>query len=145
MSAKAFIDTNVFAYFYSDNESNKQQCALSAVEKYTCMTSTQALNEFSSICTRKWKFPVADFNKAIDEICAACAVCGIDIGTIRQALGLHERYGYSYYDCLMLASALESGCQYLFSEDMSDGQTIEDQLEIVNIFKRPDFLITDSR
>jgi predicted nucleic acid-binding protein len=40
----------------------------------------------------------------------------------------------------MLASALESDCKYLFSEDMSDGQIIHEKLEIVNIFDRPEML-----
>jgi predicted nucleic acid-binding protein len=51
-----------------------------------------------------------------------------------EALTIHEKYGYSYYDSLMVASALKQECQYLFSEDMSDGQVIERSLTIKNIF-----------
>jgi predicted nucleic acid-binding protein len=36
MSAKAFIDTNVFIYLYSDDESAKQEIAQKAVNKYEC-------------------------------------------------------------------------------------------------------------
>ena len=42
---------------------------------------------------------------------------------------------YSYYDCLMLSAAILNDCDYIFSEDMQDGQKI-DSLEIVNIFQR---------
>jgi len=55
-------------------------------------------------------------------------------------LQLKEQYGFGYYDNLIVASALENGCSYLFSEDMSDGQMIENRLEIVNIFARPSFM-----
>jgi predicted nucleic acid-binding protein len=55
-------------------------------------------------------------------------------GTIERALNVHEKYGYSYYDSLIIASALERACQYLLSEDMSDGQVIEGKLTIKNIF-----------
>ena len=85
---------------------------------------------------KKWKLAPSDILPALDEICTACAILFIDENTIRQALEIHEKYSYSYYDCLMLASALTSGCKYLFSEDMSDGQIINETLEIVNIFRR---------
>ncbi|MDR0516641.1 MAG: PIN domain-containing protein [Fibromonadaceae bacterium] len=54
--------------------------------------------------------------------------------TVKKSLALNERYGYSYYDCLIIASALESNCKYLFSEDMQHGQIIENTLKIVNPF-----------
>lgn len=58
----------------------------------------------------------------------------VDDETAMMALGLREKYGYSYYDGLILASAVESECQYLFTEDMADGQKIWDILTIKNIF-----------
>jgi predicted nucleic acid-binding protein len=58
----------------------------------------------------------------------------VDVETIDKALELHEKYKYSYYDCLMLASALNSGCKYMLSEDLADGHIIEGNLKIVNIF-----------
>ncbi len=39
-----------------------------------------------------------------------------------------------FFDSLILASALEAGCQILYSEDLQDGQRIENQLMIVNPF-----------
>ena len=50
-----------------------------------------------------------------------------------QALALNARYRYSFYDSLIIAAALEAGCQRLLSEDMQHGQQIE-QLRIVNPF-----------
>ena len=57
----------------------------------------------------------------------------VDENTISRALVLHEKLGYSYYDCLIIASALDSNCRYLFSEDMADGQIIEGSLTIKNV------------
>ncbi|MFZ1344751.1 hypothetical protein [Thiothrix eikelboomii] len=54
--------------------------------------------------------------------------------TIEQALVLGERYGYSYFDSLMLASALEQGCSILYSEDMQHGQILEGGLRIIDPF-----------
>jgi len=46
-----------------------------------------------------------------------------------------EKYKYSYWDSLILASALENSCSILYSEDMQHGQVIEDSLKIINPFK----------
>jgi predicted nucleic acid-binding protein len=53
---------------------------------------------------------------------------------VEHALWIQDRYGFSYYDCLMVASAIESGCDYLFTEDLKDGQLIEG-VTINNIFR----------
>jgi predicted nucleic acid-binding protein len=72
----------------------------------------------------------------LDGIEAVCdEIMIIQRKTINKALNLKDNYGYSYYDCLMLAAALEGNCDTIFTEDMSDGQIIEDQLKIVNPFK----------
>jgi predicted nucleic acid-binding protein len=53
----------------------------------------------------------------------------------KRALGVQARYGYSFYDSLIVAAALDAGCNRLYSEDMQDGQRIEG-LTIENPFKR---------
>ncbi|MCL1941141.1 MAG: hypothetical protein FWG09_04290 [Synergistaceae bacterium] len=53
---------------------------------------------------------------------------------VTKTLDIHEKYRYSYYDSLIIASALEHDCQYLLTEDMANGQVIEGQLTIQNIF-----------
>lgn len=52
----------------------------------------------------------------------------------KRCLALKKRYGYSYWDSLILASALESECSVVYSEDMQDGQSIEQTLTIKNPF-----------
>ena len=55
------------------------------------------------------------------------------IALYREALDLHANLGYSFYDALIIAAALEAGCSTLYSEDLQDGQTVRD-LKIVNPF-----------
>jgi predicted nucleic acid-binding protein len=50
MSSRAFVDTNIFIYLYSEDEAQKQEIAQKAINKYERMISTQVLNEFSNIC-----------------------------------------------------------------------------------------------
>jgi predicted nucleic acid-binding protein len=58
-----------------------------------------------------------------------------NIATINRACKMAEVYGYSFYDSLIIAAAMESGCNILYSEDMQDGHIIEEQLTITNPFK----------
>jgi predicted nucleic acid-binding protein len=132
--AKAFLDTNILVYLYSDTDESKRSRAYSLFAQYDCRISTQVLNEFSNICIRKWKASKEDILSSIDKICSYCGTAYIYEQTIKHALKINERYGYSYYDSLIIASALELDCKYLFSEDMSDGQVIEGQVTIRNIF-----------
>lgn len=89
----------------------------------------------NNVLFRKQGLTSAQIRTHIQNVMQLAEVKGIDVTTIDRAITLKDRYGYSYYDSLMLASALESGCEILFSEDMSGGQIIEGQLKIVNPFK----------
>lgn len=54
--------------------------------------------------------------------------------TIILACSIAERYGFSFYDSLIIASALESDCTTLYTEDLHDGQVLEGVLIIRNPF-----------
>ncbi|WP_456325324.1 PIN domain-containing protein [Desulfonauticus submarinus] len=61
--------------------------------------------------------------------------CLIDRKDIKLAIEIKEKYKFSYWDSLIVASALENNCSILYTEDMQDGQIIEKKLEIVNPFR----------
>jgi predicted nucleic acid-binding protein len=51
-----------------------------------------------------------------------------------KAIEIRGRYGFSYWDSLIVATALLSGCSILYSEDMQHDQVIESTLKIINPF-----------
>jgi predicted nucleic acid-binding protein len=134
---RAFIDTNIFVYLYSDSEPEKKRQAKLSINEFDRFVSTQVLNEFCNVGIRNLKLSLPAVRTAIDEICDACDLILIDDGTIAKALDIHQRYRFSYYDSPMIASALECGCRHLISEDMTDGQIIEGTLTMRNIFSKP--------
>jgi predicted nucleic acid-binding protein len=136
MHGKVFLDTNVFVYTQSKGEQDKRNTALNAIEKYDCYTSTQVFNEVSNVMIKKLKMPIAEVKQIITAINDRCTVSIITHEVVQKALDLKEIYGYSYYDSLILASAVLSDCDYIFSEDLQDGQIIENRIEIINVFKR---------
>ena len=135
MNGSVFLDTNILLYIFSVDEAEKQKRSREIIESERCCVSVQTLNEFCNVCLKKHNLDKPAVEKAIDHILAWCNVNHITVRTLRTALALHEKYGYSYYDCVMLASALDHGCKHFISEDMSDGQVIEGCLTITNPFK----------
>jgi predicted nucleic acid-binding protein len=121
-------------YLYSEDEVYKQNISQRFVDKYDCIISTQVLNEFSNVCIGKLKKTTQEVELAINELLEQCEVSLIEKHNIIQALEMNKRYRYKYFDCLMLVSALNSNCKYFITEDMSDGQIIDNKLTIVNIY-----------
>ena len=140
MSAKAFLDTNLFVYMQSASDAKKKELSYQALEKFDCTISTQVLNEFCNVGAKKLAMKPEQIRQVINAIDHTCEIAIVTLDTVKKALHLKERYDFGYYDSLIIASALESGCAYLLSEDMSDGQIIENSLEIVNIFTRQSFI-----
>lgn len=134
MNGRAFIDSNVIVYGYSRLELVKRKKALSIVLEPDAATSIQVLNEFSNVMRKKFKEPYNMIRLALEEIIAGLEVFPIDVSTIRSAMDLGERHGYSHYDSLILATALQNGCTKLYSEDFQDGQQINGILRIINPF-----------
>ena len=56
----------------------------------------------------------------------------LDGSVVQRALAIRNRYGFSYWDCQIVAAALEAGCTELYTEDMQTGQIIEGVLKFVN-------------
>jgi predicted nucleic acid-binding protein len=134
---RAFIDTNVIVYLFSgtDDDIEKRNCSYKAINNYDCQISTQVINEFIHVCLKKLKTNPQTIQGYIESICSYCDLAYVDEHTIKKALEVHDRYGYTYYDCLIISSALERDCKYLVTEDLHDGQIIENTLHVLNIFK----------
>jgi predicted nucleic acid-binding protein len=134
MRDNVFLDTNIFVYLYSEDEPEKQSIAIEILEKLHGIISTQVINEFCSACLKKLKIPNLIVQLAVEEIIESCELCFIDEKVIKKALKLNAIYGYSYYDSLILASAILNDCKYLYSEDMQHNQLIEGKMRIINPF-----------
>ena len=62
------------------------------------------------------------------------SVMSIDMATHERGLEIAKKYGFSIYDSMIVATALQGECDTLYSEDMQDGLLIEGRLRIVNPF-----------
>lgn len=135
MNDRAFFDTNVFVYALLQDDPRSDEAEKLIAEGGAI--SVQVLNEFAAVVRRKIKMPWDEVRFAIENIESLCPnPLPITIQTHQEALAIAEKYGYRIYDALVVASALEARCTILYSEDMQDGQVIENTLTIQNPFRR---------
>jgi predicted nucleic acid-binding protein len=97
------------------------------------VVSVQVLNEFTSVALRKLAMTIPEIREILSTIRAVCLVKPLDIETHELGLDMAERYGFSIYDGLIVAAAIRAGCSILYTEDLQQGQVI-DQLTIQNPF-----------
>lgn len=135
MNGNRFIDTNILVYCYTVDEPIKQQKALDIVNNQDTFISTQVLTEFSNTLKKKFKLDWQKIMNIISEVNTNFNVFLNKPSTIEQACQIADKYQYSFYDSLIISAALSCNCKTLYSEDMQDGQVIENRITIVNPFK----------
>ena len=134
MQDKIFVDTNILIYAYSETEPEKKDVSLSILERKSISISTQVLNEFIWTMNRKYAVSLVQLKILADRFWQRFEVALVKELSIKKALSVAEYYKYSYWDGLILASALENNCSILYTEDMQDGQVIEREIRIINPF-----------
>jgi predicted nucleic acid-binding protein len=129
---KAFFDTNVLLYLLSEDaamaDRSEELIAVGGV------ISVQVLNEFASVASRKLGMSWSEIRDVLNSIRTVCETEPVTVETHELGLDLAERYGLSFYDATIAASALRAGCETLYSEDLQDGQIINKQVRIRNPF-----------
>ncbi|MFC7518322.1 PIN domain-containing protein [Herbaspirillum sp. GCM10030257] len=130
--AEAFFDTNVILYLLSADATKADRAEeLLAIGG---AISSQVLNEFASVASRKLKISWPEIREILQQIRVVCPVEPLTAETNERAMNVAERYRISFYDSLVVASALSAGCSTLYSEDLQDGQVFERQLTVRNPF-----------
>ncbi len=98
------------------------------------VVGVQVLNEFASVARAKLGFTWPQVQEAIDSIVMLCpSPRPLSIDTHLRALELGKRYGFSIWDGLIVAAAIQARCSVLLTEDLQHGQTI-DGVRIENPF-----------
>lgn len=140
-----FVDTNVFLYALDDSEPEKQPVADAWIrrlwERRSGRVSVQVLQEFYVNVTRL--DPGLDPAEARIEIGALDAwhPIGNDASLLRSAWKIEDRFGFSFWDSLVVAAAQRAACDVLLTEDLQDGRVL-DGLTVVDPFAHtPDSIL----
>jgi predicted nucleic acid-binding protein len=132
MSGSAF-DTNVVLYIAGSDSAKAARAEQLA--RRGGIISVQVLNESTSVLRRKRDMPWPGLRVFLDELQTMLEVRPLTLEIHQSGLSLAERYGFSIYDSFIVASALTTGCDTLWSEDMQDGMLVDDRLRIANPFR----------
>ncbi|KIZ41450.1 MULTISPECIES: PIN domain-containing protein [Rhodopseudomonas] len=118
----AFFDTNILIYAQQIGDKADRARALFATGG---KLSVQVLNEFTAVSRRKHGKDWHEIGDAIADVLALLdppQALTLDIHTAARSLA--EHHSLSFYDALIVASAIEAGCDTLYSEDMQHGRAI---------------------
>ena len=135
-----FLDSNVLVYLFDETEPRKyevaQQLVRNAIAEGTSIVSFQVVQEVLNLLTGKFASPATPdrAHDALANVLLPLWRVMPSEALYSRALEVQSRYRYSFYDSLIIAAALASGCTRLLSEDLQDGQRIEG-LTIENPFR----------
>jgi predicted nucleic acid-binding protein len=129
----SFFDSNVLVYLASGNAA-KADLAEATLAEGGAIT-VQVLNEVANVARRKMQMSWADTHAFLSMLRDLLTVHPLTLETHETGLDLAERYGLSTFDAMIAASALQAGCDTLWSEDMQHGMKLGKDLRIVNPFR----------
>ena len=127
MGVRAFVDTDVFVYLYSSDDPAKRDVARDLLlnADIDLVLSAQVLNEFYVTVTRKITSPLSpgDARDAVGSL-AELEMVPVTRNLVVDALDAGQRYQLSHWDSLIVEAASRSGCEILFTEDLSSGSIL---------------------
>lgn len=127
MNDKSFLDTNILIYAIESGgpDPSKTAVAQSLVLSGQVVISTQVLGEFYAATTSARRASPLSRDQAVSWIAfwKSLPVQAVTLSVVEMALGIAVRYQLGYYDSLILAAASAAGCNRLYSEDLSNGQS----------------------
>jgi len=139
MTEKIFVDSNIWIYLFTSNEASKNVVARNFIAENSLnnnilVISYQVLNEVAAVLKVKKNFSEVKIQYIIETMLNLCVVQDFTKNILLNASALRDEYAFSYWDSLIVATALKAGCNKLLSEDMQHGQAISG-LIIHNIFR----------
>jgi predicted nucleic acid-binding protein len=139
MSDRFFLDTNIFVYALLDSEPVKKKRANelieTAIECDLGMVSYQVAHEFLNVAFRPPNLmPAATAELFLSVVFKPLLGAPPSAGLYSDAIQIRGRYGFSWFDSLIVAAASAYNCKTLYSEDLQHGMKIG-KLRIVDPFR----------
>jgi len=139
MSDKYFLDTNIFVYSFDPVDPRKARIAEELVTRGVGsrlgVISYQVVQEFMNVSLRQFKatMTVAELELYFFKVLLPMMTIPSSSGLFLEGLRLQAAGQIAWYDSLVVAAAIQGGCEVLYSEDMQHGRRFGD-LVIQNPF-----------
>jgi predicted nucleic acid-binding protein len=139
MDAPRFLDTNIFVYSFDSSAAAKrrraQELISKALRERNAIISYQVIQEFLNVARRRFEKPMAIGSARAYLERVLLPLCEVlpDARLYSEALSIHEETGWSFYDALIVGSAVVGGCTTLLTEDLQHERIVRG-VEIQNPF-----------
>ena len=125
MSGKEFVDTNILIYAFDLTAGKKRDAAAALIERLWierigCI-SVQVLQEFYVTATKKLSMPPADAAAQVERL-GNWMIHRPALNDVLSAIRMHREKKISFWDAMILHSAISLDCTLVWSEDLSAGQ-----------------------
>ena len=128
----SFYDTNILIHFVSADVGKSERAR--ALLRAGGTISVQVLNEVASVARSKLAMSWPQVREVLFVFRGLLSVRPLTLTIQAHGIALAERHRLHVYDAMIVASALEAGCDILYTEDLHHGLRIDDRLTIVNPF-----------
>jgi predicted nucleic acid-binding protein len=139
MSERAFVDTNVIVYLFDEHAPAKQSAAGALMRSFVDgqvvpVVSTQVLQEAYSVLTGKLNLEGATALTLLQKMeRSGFIVETTDVPLVWRAANRSIEDKLSFWDSLIVESAIAAQCSVLYTEDLQHGRRF-DGLTVVNPF-----------
>ncbi len=133
-----FVDTNIWLYALIEGDDPQKTARAKALLEASraIMVSTQVINEVCINLLKKAQFSEPQVQQLIESFYAKYRVVELHTALLLKASALRERYAFSFWDSLIVSSALHAEAAVLYSEDMQDGLVVENRVQIIHPLKQ---------
>jgi len=132
MPNSIFLDSNIILYAFQ-NEPKKQNIARSLMNQELSVISNQVVAEVCYNLIKKSNYSNEEVEGVTNALYYSFKVVSNDKSTFIKAIDIRKKYSFSFWDSLIVASAIENDIECLYSEDMQSGFKCEG-MEIINPF-----------
>lgn len=130
-----FIDTNIWLYaFIEEDDVTKSTVARQLLQTIEPVISTQVINEVCVNLLKRQILTEEQVRTLIASFYEKYQVVELTRSVLSRASDLRQRYSLSFWDSMIIASALEADITTIYSEDMHHGLMIANKLQIRNPF-----------
>ncbi|HWV31726.1 MAG TPA: PIN domain-containing protein [Dyadobacter sp.] len=125
------VDTNILVYLHEDTPTFKSEISKMIVRNLPVLSS-QVISEYINVLNRLLRAPKTQVIDHCLTVTEGCSVIGMDHQLIVRARELVVKYDFQVFDSIVVSSALQAGCNVLYSEDFQHHMVVENQLTIIN-------------
>ncbi|MBD2425332.1 PIN domain-containing protein [Phormidium sp. FACHB-1136] len=136
---RGFVDSNIWIYAVTQSEAippnPRHEAAKVLIRTIQPYISVQVINEVSYNLVKKFKFTESDIQTLVKSFYRTYTVCPMmDEVLLLEASSIRQRYNISFWDSMLVSTAIQSQCSLFYTEDMRHGLIVNDVLTIVNPF-----------